>query len=182
MKQLFLPYLGAFYPMTFTDSLPWLTFVVVMFTLAITLVGLSIARRAAQQIKATEPWLLTKLEGDLWLLKRNTPVIATIHGIIVEKTADLENVQTLEDLASANTEGQDEGFKFMSPANGPSKYFRNGTNILLRIDPENHGDSFTLYYEEHKKESKQPYTGYKQGMKAGDIMPSKVKVWNTNLY
>lgn len=169
--------------MTFTDFLPWLTFVVVMFTLAITLVGLSIARRAAQQIAATEPWSLTKLEGNLWLLKRNTPVIATIHGIIVEKTADLENLEVLENLAKLDTEnGEDVGFNFMNSANGPSKYFRNGTNILLRIDPENHGDSFTLYYEEHKKESKQPYTGYKQGMKADDIMPSKVKVWNTNLY
>lgn len=169
--------------MPFTEFLPWLTFVVVMFTLAITLVGLSIARRAAQQIAATEPWSLTKLEGDLWLLKRNTPIIATIHGIVVEKSADLGSLDALENLTSADTEKQDDsGFSFMNSANGPSKYFRNGTNVLLRIDPENHGDSFTLYYEEHKKENKQPYTGYKQGMKAEDILPSKVKVWNVSLY
>lgn len=169
--------------MPFTEFLPWLTFVVVMFTLAITLVGLSIARRAAQQIAATEPWSLTKLEGDLWLLKRNTPIIATIHGIVIEKSADLGSLDVLENLTSSDTEKQgDTGFSFMNSANGPSKYFRNGTNVLLRIDPENHGDSFTLYYEEHKKENKQPYTGYKQGMKAEDILPSKVKVWNVSLY
>lgn len=169
--------------MTFSDSLPWLTFVVVMFTLAITLVGLSIARRASQQIAATEPWSLTKLEGNLWLLKRNTPVIATIHGIIVEKTADLENLEVLDNLAKSDTEdNEDAGFNFMNSANGPSKYFRNGTSVLLRIDPDNHGDSFTLYYEEHKKEAKHPYTGYKHGFKAEDILPSKVKVWNVSLY
>jgi hypothetical protein len=169
--------------MTFADSLPWLTFVVVMFTLAITLVGLSIARRAAQQIAATEPWSLTKLEGDLWLLKRNTPVIATIHGIIVEKSEDLESLEVLENLDRANSvKNDDTGFSFMNSADGPSKYFRNGTSVLLRIDPDNHGDSFTLYYEEHKKENKQPYTGYKQGIKAEDILPSKVKVWTVSLY
>lgn len=169
--------------MPFTEFLPWLTFIVVMFTLAITLVGLSIARRAAQQIAATEPWSLTKLEGDLWLLKRNTPVIATIHGIIVEKKVDLESLETLDSLASSEiAKNGDEGFSFMNSANGPSKYFRNGTSVLLRIDPENQGDSFTLYYEEHKKENKQPYTGYQHGMKAEDIRPSKVKVWNISLY
>lgn len=169
--------------MTFADSLPWLTFVVVMFTLAITLVGLSIARRAAQQIAATEPWSLTKLEGDLWLLKRNTPVIATIHGIIVEKTEALESLEVLEKLDRTNSvKNEDTGFNFMNSADGPSKYFRNGTSVLLRIDPDNHGESFTLYYEEHKKENKQPYTGYKQGIKAEDILPSKVKVWTVSLY
>lgn len=169
--------------MTFTDFLPWLTFIVVMFTLAITLVGLSIARRASREAAATEPWTLTKLEGDLWLLKRNTPVIATIHGIIVEEKEDLENLEVLENLNKPNTEkSEDRGFQFMNSANGPSKFFRNGTNVLLRIDPEETGSSFTLYYEEHKKQGKQPYTGYKHGMKAEDIMPSKVKVWESTLY
>lgn len=171
--------------MNFTDVLPWLTFAVVMFTLAITLVGLSIARKASLEAAATEPWNLTKLEGDLWLLQRNTPVIATIHGIIVEDEEPLEgigDIENLADLPHVLEEKLDKGFSFMNSANGPSKYFRKGTNILLRIDPENQGHSFTLYYEEHKKMNKQPYTGYVQGMRPEDVRHSKVKSWTTSLY
>lgn len=171
--------------MNFVDVLPWLTFGVVMFTLAITLVGLSVARRASKEAAATEPWMLTKLDGDLWLLQRNTPVIATIHGIIVEDEEPLEgieDIENLEDLPAVLEAKADKGFSFMNAATGSSKYFRKNTNVLLRIDPENQGHSFTLYYEEYKKMSKQPYTGYVQGMRPEDVRHSKVKSWTTDLY
>lgn len=159
----------------FNQYIPALTFIVVMFSLTITLVGLAIAKRSTKvRLSATEPWSLTKLNNDdLWLLKRNTPIIATIHGIVVEEP---------EHLDTPHIEGK--GFHFMNPADEPTKYFRNGTTVLIRADPGMKNASFILYYEEHKKETNLPSASYHPGMKReeGDILPSQVKTWTTDLY
>ena len=159
----------------FNSMIPALTFVVVMFSLTITLVGLAIAKRSTKVLaSATEPWSLTKLNDDnLWLLKRNTPVIATIHGIVVEEP---------EHIDTPHIEGK--GFHFMNPADEPTKYFRSGTTVLIRADPGMESASFILYYEEHKKEIKLAAASYHHGMKReeADILPSKVKTWTTDLY
>lgn len=170
----------------FTAILPGLTFVVVMFSLFMSLVGIMLAKRASKnQINTTEPWSLTNLKDDLWLLKRNTPVIATIHGIVVEQNEDFSDPENLKNLQSPNTKKREgSGFSFISSADEPSKYFRNGTTILIRVNPDNAGATFTLYYEEHKKESKSPVSVYQADLNLGgsDILPSKMQAWSTTLY
>jgi hypothetical protein len=145
-----------------------------MFTLLLTLVGVFIARRVRIQSQKAEPWSLANLEGELWLLKRNSPVLATIHGIVIEEA---------EHIKTARIEGR--GFSFMNPANTPAKFFANGTSILIKINPRMVEAIFILYYEEHKKYSKlSDSSGYHPDMKREDaeILPSSIKTWTATLY
>lgn len=159
----------------FNSMIPALTFIVVMFSLTASLVGLAIAKRSTNyQINTTEPWSMTKVnDSNLWLLKRNTPIIATIHGIVVEEPEYIDTPQI---------EGK--GFHFMNPADEPTKYFKSGTTVIIKADPGMERASFILYYEEHKNEKKIASSGYHPSMKPEevDILPSNVKVWKTDLY
>ena len=158
----------------FTDLFTGLPFIVVMFTLLLTLIGVFIARHARIQAQKAEPWSITNLEGELWLLKRNSPVLATIHGIVVEEAEHIE---------TPRIEGK--GFNFMNPANTPAKFFKHGTSILIRIDPRMVEASFILYYEEHKKYDKRSESSsYQPDMRREDaeILPSGIKTWTADLY
>jgi hypothetical protein len=158
----------------FTDVATGLPFMVVMFTLLLTLIGVLLARRANIETTASEPWSMTNLESNLWLLQRHNPVLATIHGIIIEES---------EHIDTPKIEGL--GFNFMNPANMPSKSFKKGSNILIRINPRITEPHFILYYEEHKKQSNVPEaSAYDPNMnhEGAAILPSNIKAWKANLY
>ena len=154
--------------MDFANSFAWLILLAAMLTLLLTLIGLLIARLVNLTHRSNEPWCLTKLEGNLWLLKRKTPVVATIQGIIIENP---------ENISNQNTDRN----SFLVSDSGPAKYFQNGTTTLIRVKA-NTGSSFKLYYEEHQKMTEETLTDYNLNTEGKIVRSSNIQVWTTSLY
>ena len=158
--------------MNLSEHITGLTIAAAIFALLLTLVGVMIAKKVVKNQSDNEPWSLTNLENDLWLLKRKSHTLATINAIIVEEP---------EHIDTPPIEG--EGFSFMNPSNEQTKYLKYGTSILMRIDPDLAGATMILYYEEHRKQSKEPHAGYQPDMtlEGGEISSSNVQSWRTSL-
>lgn len=135
-------------------------------TCLVTVIGITIAWRAYRnQIAMMEPWELTKVEEGLWLLKRTSPKLATIYGITGGELGDIFHAS------------------FLNPAAQPTTYFKNGTNILIKVDSSSSQMPFFVCYQEHKREKYPFKQSYRQlGLIDLASLPPRVKVWSTYIY
>lgn len=145
----------------------WVTIFAPLLTIVAIIIALVTFRHERNM---TDPWALTKIDDDLWLLRRTIPKLASIWGI---RSGDDCRKNSLE-------------FDFIPSGSHPTKYFRKGTDILIRIDSSKHvGMVFALYYEEPRRErSMQRPPFYRENMnwRLEEIKPRRVKVWKTTLY
>lgn len=154
----------------FITFVPWnfgLAEMIGLLTLIATLGAIYWAWKAYKhQVEMKEPWSLTNVKDDLWILERKIPVLANIRGIAQNRTCDHYEVE------------------WLTAAGVPMGYFRNGTNILLRIKSNVPGAVFQLYYEEAKKEIYPFRPEYIHDTRHGDDQspPKSWKVWETVLY
>lgn len=136
-------------------------------TLAVTLFGVVIAFVAYRyQIAMIEPWSMTKIEDNLWMLERNRPKLATIYGYVGGYLCDRYDVT------------------FLNPAVQPAGYFKKGTKILVQTGSLPKGASFVIAYREHYREGllfKYPYRG-RLDAPSIESLPRGVKTWTTCLY
>lgn len=143
----------------------------------VAIIGVVIAWIAYRhQLAMTEPWAMTKVGENTWLLKRRLPRLATISGIMIKGYHAEEGELLALD------------FSFGNPSPEPAKYFKNGTNILINLKvPAGSnitGISFDLYYKQPRREKSPPQFSYHSDMRMGDldVPPRGVKVWTTSLY
>ena len=119
------------------------------------------------EMKMVEPWSLTKIKDDYWLLERKHPKLATIYG--EEITPDRKSHQ----ITITSTE---DGF------------YKKGSKAVIRITPTEIGSIFNLYYVEHNKQKNNPqrFIGYRDDLSQRnpdlEVVPPWVKPWNCPLY
>lgn len=140
----------------FTDLIPILCIVVVVYSLGLTLAGLIVAKVFNKPTQ--EPWSMTKMENGIWLLKRQAPTQAIIHGMLLERTDEPQPEE--EQTATPPS--------VINPPAEHSKVFMPGSTLMLRINAS-HSKIFTLYYEEHATQLDQ----------FGSV--SRIQSWRTKL-
>lgn len=154
----------------FITFVPWnlgLAEIIGGLTLLVTIIGIIVAWVVYRhQVKMIEPWSIKKVGNDLWLLERKFPKLAIIRGIVNNRTCDHYEVE------------------WLTAAGIPTGYFRNGTNVLLRIKSSVPGAVFQIYYQEDSKDRYPFRPQYIHNTRHADYEtpPKSWKVWETTLY
>ncbi|SDS41288.1 hypothetical protein SAMN04489743_4107 [Pseudarthrobacter equi] len=136
---------------------------------AISTEALDVAIKDWKQVGREEPWSLTKLEGNYWLLERNHYDPAVV--VMAEATPHCGG-STVE---------------FQNPAGAPVAIFRRGSRIVLNIPATNVGTFLSLWYREFSETEEVPQwnTSYFSGssMSEGGVRHAAGALkWDTALY
>lgn len=117
------------------------------------------------QVGREEPWKLTKVQDQIWLLERVHRRPATISGF---------DVTTLCDVVQVG---------WLNPAAFPLKVFRRGSQELLRVETASVGVHLEFYSREYGLFDKVPAhnTSYLANVRGTQGM-DKLKSWTTALY
>lgn len=119
-------------------------------TLGISWIAYLFARKSYHQIDREEPWKLTPLFDNYWLIERIHPNIATIYGQFIYP--NIKEVYGSGDFVA----------KYSNAQGKPFKYFKRGTKMVVEIPSMPVGSSFHLAFHEHKsikKALKDKYVG-----------------------
>lgn len=138
-----------------------------------------IGNKAYNQIEREEPWKLTKVAEEHWVLERNHPMLATLRGEIVyprhhEKAWEVVQIPV----------------EYCQIGTSPFMHFRRGTKIIVSMPELPVGSLFRLYYRDHVRRF--PWSKKLHPLKEGDYTPNitpsavdldgNVKTWETPLY
>jgi hypothetical protein len=117
------------------------------------------------QVGREEPWKLTKVQDEIWLLERVHRRPATISGVDVTTLCDVVHVA------------------WLNPAGFPAKVFRRGSQELLRIETVSVGVHLEFYSQEYGAVAKLPShnRSYVASVRGAQGM-EKLKTWTTALY
>ncbi|UZX02487.1 hypothetical protein F8G81_07545 [Arthrobacter sp. CDRTa11] len=117
------------------------------------------------QVGREEPWRLTKVQDEIWLLERVHRRPATISGVDAAALCDVVQVG------------------WLNPAAFPAKVFRRGSQELLRIDTASVGVHLLFYSREYEIFRKVPAhnTSYLASIRGAQGV-EKLKIWTTALY
>lgn len=125
--------------------------------LIVSMLALIVALLDRQQISREEPWRLTKLHEDYWLLER----VHRSRAVIT---------------MAFNFHGT--GVDFVNDAAYPAQVFRRGSREVLRIRPSVAGTSLTINFRRPPLRDKHNRT-----FNSGELVPSRgEKTWSTPIY
>jgi hypothetical protein len=125
--------------------------------LIVSMLALIVALLDWQQISREEPWQLTKLHEDFWLLER----VHRRRAVIT---------------AAFNFHGT--GVDFVNDAGFPAQIFRRGSREVLRIRPSVVGTHLTINFRRPRIGEKHNHT-----FNAGGLEPGKgERTWSTPIY
>jgi hypothetical protein len=147
------------------DPLALWALIVALLSLLVALGAGFVAYLDFHQVGREEPWKLTKVQDEIWLLERVHRRPATISGF---------DVATLCDVVQIG---------WLNPAAFPAKVFRRGSQELLRIETVSVGVHLEFYSREYGGLNRVPshnesYVGSVRGVPDMD----KLKTWTTALY
>ncbi|WP_426938577.1 hypothetical protein ACQCSV_13540 [Pseudarthrobacter sp. S3] len=148
-----------------TDPLALWALIVALLSLMVALGAGFVAYLDYQQIGREEPWKLTKVQDEIWLLERVHRRPATISGFDVTTLCDVVQVS------------------WLNPAAFPAKVFRRGSQELLRIETASVGVHLDFYSREYGIFNRLPThnTSY-LGSARGTEGLGTLKTWTTALY
>lgn len=112
-----------------------------------------------QQVSREEPWRLTKLYEDYWILER-------VH----RRKATITNAFDFHGT----------GVAFVNDAGMPRPVFRRGTREVLQISPSTPGTQLTLNYRRLRFWERPGISSFNA---SGSLVPGKgEKTWSTPVY
>lgn len=148
------------------DTLALWALVISMLGLLVALIALFVALLDYQQVGREEPWKLTKVQDEIWLLERVHRRPATISGFDITTICDVVHISAL------------------NPAGFPAKVFRRGSQELLRIETISVGVHLEVSSREYGVFDKVPAynTSYQTNMRGEQQSMVKLKTWTAALY
>jgi hypothetical protein len=147
------------------DTLALWALIVALLSLLVALGAGFVAYLDFHQVGREEPWRLSKVQEEIWLLERVHRRPATISGFDITTVCDAVQISAL------------------NPAGFPTKIFRRGSQELLRIQTESVGVHLEVYSREHGFFDKVPAhnTSY-QDIRGFQWETDNLKTWTTALY
>lgn len=147
------------------DPLALWALIVSLLSLVVALGAGFVAYLDYHQVGREEPWKLTRVQDQIWLLERVHRRPATISGFDVTTLCDVVQIS------------------WLNPAAFPAKVFRRGSQELLRIETASVGVHLEFYSREYGIFDKVPahnasYLANIRGVQGG----GKLKPWTTALY
>jgi hypothetical protein len=140
--------------------------IISMLSLLVALIAGFVAYLDYHQVGREEPWKLTKVQDEIWLLERVHRRPATISGFDITTLCDVVQISAL------------------NPAGFPAKVFRRGSQELLRIETESVGVHLEVCSREYGFFDKVPAhnTSYQDNIRGMQWGTDNLKSWTTALY
>ncbi|MGO4587019.1 hypothetical protein AB4Z38_24520 [Arthrobacter sp. 2RAF6] len=148
------------------DVLALWALIVALLSLLVALGAGFVAYLDYHQVGREEPWRLTKVQNDIWLLERVHRRPATLSGF--DGTSLCDAVQVA----------------WLNPAGFPAKVYRRGSQELLRIQTSGVGMHLEFYSREYGVFDRLPAhnKSYLANVRGGVKGMDKLKTWTTALY